>query len=97
MEFNTTNLGISLAILVIARWLYKAFYNFYLHPLAKIPGPWWAAVSYLPEMYYDLVEGGRYWTVVVEMHKNYGVARQHRIYLMGHRVDHNRSIGSLEP
>jgi hypothetical protein len=72
MEVNAINLGIGVALLVVARWLYKVFYNFYLHPLAKIPGPWWAAVSYLPEMYYDLIQGGRYWTVIVQMHEKYG-------------------------
>jgi hypothetical protein len=73
MEANKLNLGIGIAAMVAAYWLYRAFYNLYLHPLANIPGPWWAAMSYLPEIYYDLIKGGRYWTQVVEMHEKYGV------------------------
>jgi hypothetical protein len=77
MEVNKLNLSIGVAILVVAHRFYKAFYNLYLHPLAKIPGPWWAAVSYVPEMYYNLIGGGRYWTLVVQMHEKYGVDKQH--------------------
>jgi hypothetical protein len=73
MEVTKLSLSIGVAILVVAHCLYKAVYNLYFHPLARIPGPWWAAVSYFPEMYYDMIKGGRYWTVVVQMHENYGV------------------------
>lgn len=37
------------------------------------PGPWWAAVSYLPEFYYDAVEGGRYFAMIIKMHEQYGM------------------------
>jgi hypothetical protein len=72
MEVNKLNFAIGVAAMVVAYWLYRAFYNLYLHPLAKIPGPWWAAMSYLPEIYYDVIKGGRYWSQVVEMHEKYG-------------------------
>ena len=50
----------------------KAACNFYFHPLANFPGPWWAAVSSFPEFYYDVIEGGRYFSVVADMHEKYG-------------------------
>ncbi|PPJ51228.1 hypothetical protein CBER1_08065 [Cercospora berteroae] len=49
-------------------------YNRYFSPLAKFPGPKLAAVSYLPELYYNLFagEGGRFPFVVREWHDKYG-------------------------
>lgn len=52
--------------------LTRLLYNVYLHPLARLPGPWWAAASYLPEFYYDAVKGGQYFKKVEMMHGFYG-------------------------
>ena len=60
------------AATIVSYYLSKIVYNFYFHPLAHIPGPWWAAVSYLPEFYYDVIKGGRYFTVILRMHERYG-------------------------
>ncbi|KAI3329673.1 cytochrome P450 [Ustulina deusta] len=49
-----------------------AVYRLYLSPLAKIPGPKLAAVSYLYESYYEIVLGGQYFKRVAQMHKQYG-------------------------
>jgi hypothetical protein len=56
----------------VAYWLYKIIYNLYFHPLAKFPGPWWAAASYFAELYYDIVRGGQYYKKVIQMHEKYG-------------------------
>lgn len=60
------------AAATVIYYLSKIVYNYYFHPLAHIPGPWWAAVSYLPEFYYDVIKGGRYFTVILRMHERYG-------------------------
>jgi hypothetical protein len=72
MAIGVFGLSTAFAAVLVIFYLLKAIYNFYFHPLAHIPGPWWAAVSYLPEIYYDVIKGGRYFTVVIEMHKRYG-------------------------
>jgi hypothetical protein len=72
METNKLILSVGLAAVIFAYYVAKVVYNLYFHPLAKIPGPWWAAASYLPEFYYDFIQGGRYFTVLIEMHEQYG-------------------------
>lgn len=49
-------------------------YNLYFSPLAKFPGPKLAAVSYLPELHYNLFagEGGKFPFIVREWHDKYG-------------------------
>jgi len=59
------------AIFLVYTFCY-AIYNVFWHPLAKFPGPWWAAASTWPEIYMDLVQGGRYFAQVEAMHARYG-------------------------
>lgn len=72
MALGTFVLSVGFVAVLVTYYLSKAVYNYYFHPLAKIPGPWWAAVSYLPEFYYDVIKGGRYFTVILQMHEQYG-------------------------
>ncbi|KAI1163869.1 cytochrome P450 CYP682H1 [Nemania serpens] len=58
--------------LAIARRLYVYFYRMFLSPLAKIPGPKLAGLTYLYEAYYEGWLGGQYFLRVTEMHKQYG-------------------------
>ncbi|KAH7068192.1 benzoate 4-monooxygenase cytochrome P450 [Paraphoma chrysanthemicola] len=62
----------TLAAVVLGYYLSRAIYNLFFHPLAKFPGPWWAGASYLAELYYDVVQGGRYFAVIARMHEQYG-------------------------
>jgi hypothetical protein len=57
---------------LVVYYLWRITYNMFLHPLAKFPGPWWAGASHLPEMYFDLIQGGQYFKQVEKMHARYG-------------------------
>ncbi|KAI8943078.1 hypothetical protein NX059_001110 [Plenodomus lindquistii] len=72
MEFSKLELAASLAGFFVAYWVTTAVYSVTFHKLAKFPGPWWAAVSYVPEFYYDAILGGQYFKKIVQMHETYG-------------------------
>lgn len=48
----------------------KLFYNLFLHPLRKYPGPFWAGSTRVYYLFYD-VRGQSHWKVT-EWHKKYG-------------------------
>ena len=47
-------------------------YRLYFHPLAKFPGPKYAAISRWHEFYYEVVKKGQFTFKVQELHKQYG-------------------------
>jgi hypothetical protein len=47
-------------------------YRLYFHPLAKFPGPKYAAISRWHEFYYEVVLKGQFTFKVQELHKQYG-------------------------
>ena len=47
-------------------------YRLYWSPIAKFPGPKLAAVTYLYELYYDIVKRGKYTFKIEELHAKYG-------------------------
>lgn len=49
-------------------------YRLYFHPLAKFPGPKYAALSRWHEFYYEVVLKGQFTFKVQELHKQYGNA-----------------------
>ncbi|KAI1776778.1 cytochrome P450 [Hypoxylon cercidicola] len=86
MAFQNTVLGTvaSLPILTLRNSLFlvcgwiiykllRALWNISpFHPLSHIPGPKLAAVTYLPEFWYDAVKFGRYTREIKKMHETYG-------------------------
>lgn len=44
----------------------------YFHPLAHIPGPKLAALTWWYEFYFDVVQQGRYVFQIRQLHKQYG-------------------------
>ncbi|KAK1723386.1 cytochrome P450 monooxygenase [Colletotrichum acutatum] len=50
----------------------RCIYNFYFHPLSKIPGPWLAAMTPLCDFWYDAVKNGNYLWEIQKMHEKYG-------------------------
>ena len=52
--------------------LYGAIWRLYWSPIAHIPGPRLAALTWWYEFYYDIVLGGQYVFKMIELHKEYG-------------------------
>lgn len=49
-----------------------AAYRFYLHPLARFPGPKLAALSKWYEFYYEVVCKGQFTFHIQDLHRKYG-------------------------
>lgn len=58
--------------LLAAYTLCGAIWRLYLSPIAHIPGPRLAALTWWYEFYYDIVLGGQYVFKMVDLHKRYG-------------------------
>ncbi|KAK2049314.1 cytochrome P450 [Colletotrichum somersetense] len=71
LSFGLGNaLGVALGFAIVY-CLAHAFYNLYLHPLAKFPGPIWMRISRVP-FCYKLLTGTLPFDVL-ELHKRYGL------------------------
>ena len=58
---------------VICYMLYGAIWRLYLSPIAHIPGPRFAVLTFWNEFYYDVVLGGKYTWKLLEYHAKYGM------------------------
>ena len=56
-------------------------YRLYFHPLAKFPGPKYAAISCWHEFYYEVVKKGKFTFKVQELHKQYGLSPPRSMHL----------------
>ncbi|KAK0625509.1 cytochrome P450 [Bombardia bombarda] len=61
-----------LITILLAYHISLSIYRIFFHPLANIPGPKLAALSYWPEVYYDVFQGGQFFRAIDEMHRVYG-------------------------
>lgn len=59
--------------------IYLAIYRLFLSPLAKFPGPKFAALSGWYEAYYDIVLRGQFAFHIEELHKIYGSFRPYQV------------------
>jgi hypothetical protein len=70
-------LSYPLTTLVVAYLVYLlglVLYRLYFHPLARFPGPKYAAISRWHEFYYEVVKKGQFTFKVQELHKQYGLS-----------------------
>ena len=58
--------------LVTVRIVVTAVYRLFFHPLAKVPGPKLAAVTWNYERYYDLYHYAQFWRKIGRLHEEYG-------------------------
>lgn len=86
---------LSLIGLYLAYKLALGLYNISpLHPLYHFPGPRLAAMSFIYELYYDLILGGRYSHEIKRIHEIYGAS--HFTYLRGSSQEVlNRLLGPI--
>nr|UWK20209.1 cytochrome P450 [Trichoderma oligosporum] len=61
-----------MAAFSIVSTLIQWFYNLYLHPKRKIPGPRLAAMTSLYEFWFDIFRDGKYPEEIKRMHEVYG-------------------------
>lgn len=71
----------SLLIAVPILWALRAFYRLFLHPLAAIPGPRWAAITSMYGGWYDLRAGTDYTRKIIKLHEQYGEQARCRLYV----------------
>ena len=56
--------------------IYGAIYRIFLTPIAHIPGPLFARLTFWNEFYYDVALGGKYTFKLKEYHEKYGGSSQ---------------------
>lgn len=64
-------IGTTLVVLIIVI-ITRTVRRIYFHPLSGIPGPRLAAITWFYELYFDLIQPGRYVFKIQELHKQYG-------------------------
>jgi hypothetical protein len=69
---SISRLLLSVVALTVTRALYTLLYRLYFHPLSHIPGPKLAALTFLYQTYYSLVNGSRFYAQIGKLHKIYG-------------------------
>lgn len=73
-----SNIGLSISLLLFGSvflffyTVYGAVYRLYLSPVAKIPGPRLAALTFWYQFYYDVIKRGQYTRKIVDLHQQYG-------------------------
>ena len=67
----TIALALSLGLALYT--LYVAIWRLYTSPIAHIPGPRFAALTFWNEFYYDVWLGGKYTWKLLEYHEKYGM------------------------
>lgn len=73
--------SVALPIIAAAIWLVYliglAIYRLYISPIAKFPGPKLAALTLWYEFYYEVTLKGQFSFHIQDLHKKYGMTRQH--------------------
>lgn len=69
---NASNTILALFVTWLVYLLSLVTYRLYFHPLARFPGPKYAAISRWHEYYHEVVRKGQFTFVIQEYHKKYG-------------------------
>ena len=68
--------ALAAVVLLLARVVVTIIYRLFFHPLAKVPGPKLAAITWNYERYYDLYHYAQFWRKIGELHEQYGMFSQ---------------------
>ena len=66
------HLGVLAGSIAAACTVHGIIWRLYFSPIAHIPGPRLAAITWWYEFYYDIILGGQYVFKIIELHKEYG-------------------------
>ncbi|KAM7220995.1 cytochrome P450 [Rhypophila decipiens] len=66
------HLGAIAGVAITGYTLYGIIWRLYFSPIAHIPGPRLAAITWWYEFYYDIILSGQYTFKILELHKQYG-------------------------
>lgn len=69
----------TIAVLSLLWAVAGAIRRLYFHPLAHIPGPKLAALTWWYEFYFDVIQPGKYVFYIQELHKQYGGLADHKM------------------
>ncbi|KAF9769142.1 hypothetical protein IL306_013504 [Fusarium sp. DS 682] len=72
LQVNASTLLAAAVALIALRIVSTIVYRLYLSPLAKIPGPKLAALTFFYEFYYDVIKRGKFLWKIQELHHQYG-------------------------
>lgn len=72
MEYSVQSMVALVAIAIPSYLLFTAVQRLFLSPISHIPGPRLAAITSWYEVYYNLVQPGRYIWKIQELHTQYG-------------------------
>jgi hypothetical protein len=62
----------TVAVVAVVTAIAEAIRRLFFHPVAHIPGPRLAALTWWYEFYFDVIQHGRYVFKIQELHKQYG-------------------------
>lgn len=73
-DFATSALTftVGLALFTTAYTVYLIISRLYFSPISHIPGPKLAAATWWYDFYYQVVQGGKFYKKIAELHKQYG-------------------------
>ncbi len=74
LSFTSYEVLSTAAPIAVGGMLCTAIYRLYLHPLAPIPGPKLAALTYWYEIYFNIVKPGMFIWEIKRLHEIYGNA-----------------------
>jgi hypothetical protein len=77
LGFDAVTINLSLVLFsvigaAVGSVAYILIYRLYFHPLSHIPGPRLAALTFLYQTYFSLVNGSRFYVQIGKLHKIYG-------------------------
>ena len=78
-ELSYLQLAAAIAALCVLWLAGTILYRIYVHPLAGVPGPFWAKITSFYGFYFNMVRGGTYYREVERLHGKHGASKRPRL------------------